>query len=582
MIKKTLNFVLLSVFILGVFLPLGELKSQELDESFRIKIESILYRFKNYRFGTISVFELKDPGDLRKAIQTKEKKQAGSGAEGEEILKDVPKTTLSLIERGVKEGKTSSRIARDFIGRGEPLPPNFEPIVDYYKGQLIGKQKVLRKGYMITTRVTKDDVVPEVIIGLIAIFDDQDNLKKNIDRPSPQNVFTYDEMKQFDLERDEFSAENLYDLMMTAFRQNNVKNITTQAQGIGEFLRWAPKKFGVSKSLVKNEIDVSSQDIQNFMRISEGMPTDYFEKTNEVIISPDLISWRKYDMGIVQYEDGFIDTLNRVTNNDLPTFGVEVRYGIDEINYPSLWSERMSVNAIWQNVKLGVVLPTSGWASLSDDLFSQERMLTNAGVGINGSVDFPIKVVPRSGVFHLSGSYVFGDAEEAGYKDRGLNAENFDQVFNHPHYPTYFKYDYLIRGNAQLHYTFGVAIDEDYLMRFGIGATMYNVETWSFRKDSSDPIRNTLDYYKKDDETIGGISGRLEFMSKNVVTPYGASIQYFDESLMADIWLQIPVIENTFAIRLDAKGYFAAFRDDEHEWEHSSLFTPMARFIVIF
>jgi hypothetical protein len=70
-------------------------------------------------------------------------------------------------------------------------------------------------------------------------------------------------------------------------------------------------------------------------------------------------------------------------------------------------------------------------------------------------------------------------------------------------------------------------------------------------------------------------------MKKSGTTPFGASIQYFDEALGTNIWLQIPIIDNTLAIRLDAKGYFVAFRD-RHKWEDYSVIMPMVRLIVNF
>ena len=39
-----------------------------------------------------------------------------------------------------------------------------------------------------------------------------------------------------------------------------------------------------------------------------------------------------------------------------------MRFGNDDIGYPSLWSERVAVNALWDANKLGVILPTSLWA----------------------------------------------------------------------------------------------------------------------------------------------------------------------------------------------------------------------------
>jgi len=134
-----------------------------------------------------------------------------------------------------------------------------------------------------------------------------------------------------------------------------------------------------------------------------------------------------------------------------------------------------------------------------------------------------------------------------------------------------------------LHYTFGVAIDDDYMLRFGLGGTMYMMEKW-FNNLIVDPETrdSKIKYEMLDDETIGGVSGRIELMTRNVATPYGASIQYFDEALYTNLWLQVPIVENTFSIRIDAKGYFKAFTNTPRIWENKSVFIPMVRFIVNF
>jgi hypothetical protein len=93
---------------------------------------------------------------------------------------------------------------------------------------------------------------------------------------------------------------------------------------------------------------------------------------------------------------------------------------------------------------------------------------------------------------------------------------------------------------------------------------------------------NKLTYTKSGSETVGGLSGKIEFLSKNITTPFGGSIQYFDEALGLNVWLQIPVVTNVFAIRLDASGYVVAFRDTPHAWENQSVFIPQARIILNF
>ena len=80
-----------------------------------------------------------------------------------------------------------------------------------------------------------------------------------------------------------------------------------------------------------------------------------------------------------------------------------------------------------------------------------------------------------------------------------------------------------------MQYTFGITIDSDYLLRFGIGGTFYTAEKWTFKPDAN---RENLKFVKEDEETIGGISGKIEFMARNIITPYGGCLQYFDESIL--------------------------------------------------
>jgi len=330
---------------------------------------------------------------------------------------------------------------------------------------------------------------------------------------------------------------------------------------------------------------MSSYDIQSYLRISEEQPHLMGLKQHELIVSPDLISWKMYNPPL--YWDGneyILDSLGNA-NSDLPVLGLELRYGLDDINYQSLWSERLTALALWKSIKLGLVLPTNGWSSMSNDLFEQERNLTHAGIGVAGEFDFPFKVIPKSGLFRLSFSYVFGDAETSNYKGVNLNPNAYNSIDEYKMLVNQDvnKYtDYLIRYHAQLLYTFGIAIDDDYKFRFGVGGTVYNAEMWHNYLDSAET--GNLDFFNRnyDNEVIGGLTGRVEFLATNVTTPWGASLQYFDEGLSGNIWLQIPIIKNLLAIRFDAKGFSPVFRDEDYAWETGALFTPMIRAIVTF
>lgn len=573
MIKK-ISKIVMCLTLLSIVLPIGA--SSQGDESFRLKLESILYSYKNYRFSMVSVYKLKDIKDVAKLVKEKDAAILGEGTvvkADAEAIKGVDATTLQVIEREAKAGNSLMNVQRALVQRSLPIPENVDAIFQYYAPKA-GAEKRVRNVYVVTTRKTPDAVMPHNLIAMIVDYDDNNSLKKQLDNANPRNIYTHPELKEFGLDPKEYRSDNMYDLLTNAFMQGQVEDKTLEAQGFGTLISWYTPKAGVTKSLLSKEGNVSGFDIQLFKRISEGQSSDIKDKFNEVIVSPDLISWRRYDYPQLSYSDGFVDTLDRTTNMGLPLYGLELKYGAEAINYPSFWSERLTLSAVWQGVKLGLVLPTNGWSSLAKDLYSVERRLTYAGVGIAGEADFPIAVIPKSGVFQTSFAYILGDAEEGPTK-RNLNPDSYITNFNDN--------DYLVRFNAQLHYTFGVAIDADYLLRFGLGATVYGVEKW-YNKLVEDPDtrRNSISYEMLTDETVGGISGRIDFMARNVATPFGVTAQYFDEGLYTNLWLQVPVVENTVALRLDAKGYFKAFGNEPREWENKSVFMPTARFIVNF
>jgi hypothetical protein len=573
MFKKISKLVL---FITVLSLVLPDFAMAQGDQSFRIKLESILYSYKNYRFSMVSVYRLKDIKDITKLMKDKDE---ASGIVGEvaktdaDVTKGVDAATLQVIEKGAKSGNSFNSVQRDLVARGMEVPANVQAIYNIYVNT--GKiDKRVKNVYVVTTRKQNDALTPHNLIAMIIDYDDANTLKKQLDNKSPNLVYTYPELKEFALNPVDYRADNLYDLLMNAFMQGNVEDKTLEAQGIGTLITLFTPKAGITKSILSKEGTVSSFDIQTFKRISEGQAFDITDKFNEVIVSPDLISWRRYDYPQLSYSDGFTDTISRITNLELPTYGVELKYGAEAINYPSFWSERMTLNAIWQGVKLGLVLPSNGWSSLAKDLYSVERKLTYAGVGITGEADFPIAVIPKSGIFNANFAYILGDAQEGPVK-RSLDPDSYQTNTKDN--------DYLIRYNAQLHYTFGIYIDDNYLLRFGLGGTIYGAERW-YNRLVEDPgtRRNSISYEKLSDEAVGGISGRIEFMARNVATPFGMSAQYFDEGLYTNIWLQVPLVQNTFSLRLDAKGYFKAFANEPRAWENKSVFIPMARFIVNF
>lgn len=572
---KLLFKAVVSLFILNSMF----LFSQGGDEAFRVRLESILSKFKNYRFSEIAIYKIKDIKDVRNAIKSKEDETTPTnpqGGEPDQCVKNADKTILQYVDNQVKEGKSLNEIRRDMLGRGMSIPPDIECIVNFYLNKSAGPVKQLRSAYAITTRMTTDQIVPGTIIALIVSTDDE-SIEKNLNQPAPASIYTYPELINFSVDKTQFRANTLYELVQIAFEQGNVENRTLEAQGIGGFLIFGPKRYGVTNSLVSNRYEVKPTDVQKFLRISEGQPNEMDKVTNELIISPELIRWSRYQMDLAYGDNGEIDTISSISNSNLPKYGVELRYGIEDINIPSLWSERLSLNALWQGTKLGIVLPTNGWSGLTKDMMDITRKFTYAGVGINGTIDFPVLLLPASGIFHLSGAYIFGDAQPANYKTRNYKEDPQNYIYKPG------DDDYLIRANATLFYTFGVSVDDDYMLRFGLGASVYSAEKWNYKKEEDPDTREPfLTFRRAATETIGGISGKIDFMAKGLSTPVGGTIQYFDEGLYGNLWLQIPIVENRLHIRIDAKGYFKAFTEDPRPWENESVFIPMARIILNF
>jgi len=569
------RFILVAILLGALFLQ--PIYSQ--DEATRTEMEQILGRFSNYRFGNISIYRLKNIGDIRKALKLRQEKAAGVQI-NEEILKAVDQAILKIIEDGVLADESMREILQAIDARGLTPPEQsiMEQLYQYYKLKHQGAAEARpENAYLITTRA-KPGEIPEFIIALIISYNASGDMEKQLKSIGPGDIYTYDEMKNFQLDTT-FSANNLYDLMVNALVQRNVENKTIEAQGIGNAQWFARKIFGNTETPFLNEADLSSYDVQKILRVSEGEPFNFGIKQNELILSPDWILWRRFPQpGYYDEASGkFIVDTTLNSNSDLPLVGLELKYGIDCINYTSFFSERVTLSALWQNVKLGLILPTDGWASMGKNVFDINRKLTYAGFGLAGSFDFPIKVIPKSGVFHFDFGYVLGDAKESKYKSRNIDTLTYTPwrtIANRD-------FDYLIRGNIQAYYTFGVQIDNNYLFRFGLGGTFYQVEQWYYDLDTAN-LRRRLVFKKYDEKSVGDVSIRVDFMSTDIATPFGANVQYFNGGIGGGVWLQVPIIRNTLYLRLDGRGYFVPFKDKPDEWENKGYFIPMARFILTF
>ena len=616
MLVKKRKQIFCAVLIGLIAVAINPVKAQD-NLTFQNRLKSIMSNFNNIRFSSVSYYELNDRQvrALKETVKTlvnMEDEDINNPPSSQEVIDSarlIPivnemrrliannpmNRQLPYLMRGINSGEPQYDDLADLFANINPTDAE-QRLALQLANPVARVRTDIHRMFIITTPVT--NMVQDVpdIIGLVLCKEriDKDDYESHLISyynivlgnavANERNVLTYPELQNL-IYDDGGVATSLYDKLLMEFRQGNFIPITGEVRGIGTELVFM-NTYGKSSSVIANENDIRQEDIQSFIRISDGQPFDYWNQ-NEVIVSPDYISWRRYE--IEYYEDPDTGELFPVNyaNATLPVYGVELKYGLDEINYPSFFSERMMIRAIWDNVKLGFILPTAGWSSFTKDVFNVDRRFTFAGLGVSMAADFPIKVIPQSGVFSMSGSYIFGNAVAPSYKDRqklydenGFNYVNGDLFYN----------DYLVRYTAQAHYTFGFSLDESYLFRIGIGGTVYGAETWhDFEELDADgnPVEDEygnpiINYLNADNETVGGLSLKLEFMARDITTPFGASLQYFDESLFANAWIQIPIVQNAFFVRFEAKGFAAAFKETLNPWENKAVFMPSVRLIFNF
>jgi len=292
--------------------------------SFQNRLKSTLGNFNNVRFSSVAYYELNDKTvrSLKEVIKKKldieeDVEEENLGANNQSGIDTVRLRTLAdeikkLIPRNLARSFTEVR--RAFNGDID----EFDYLEDFN-----ATDQELRIAYAIArpTQRAKTDIyrmyiitkksenplqdVPEIISLVLC--------KQRIDKSeyeevliqfynealgnslaNEKNILTYPELINFtiDDDNDDTKTTNLYEKLIVEFRQGNFIPITAEVRGIGSELRFM-NNYGKSTSVIANENDIQSADVQRFSRISEGQPFDYL-KENEIIISPDYISYRKF------------------------------------------------------------------------------------------------------------------------------------------------------------------------------------------------------------------------------------------------------------------------------------------------
>lgn len=604
MLKKII--ILITLFSLGAF-------AQGTNDD----VEKVLLKFKNYRFGNVYVWKVRDANTIGEIVKsndpTNQKKASSEDFEAAKSKYDPG--AIGVVERIVEQELPKSDVALELTKSGYDVIPedDLNVIYQYYVDQIVGQaDNKVTIAYIITMPPNIPGNYPEEIIGMIVRrvpFNDQpENLNDALEIVTPEEAYSYREMKLTEIDTSEVkiggNITNLYELAEVYFQQDNVINKTLEAQGLTDpDIIWGDIEKGVAEPLISYNApyEVLDYQIQKFKRISSGEPTDYIQKNMEVFVGPDRISWKKYPLPYIYNRKGEIelDSLGNPiiddfygTNEELPEIGVELKYGVESINMPSFSSERLTLNLIWRQLKFGIILPTNGWSTVAEDIYSQDRTLTYGGFGFNFEADFDVPIINRSDVFHIDGAYVSSDAEPADFlsdfydnlideyqsNPNETTENNFlINAFNNP--------SYLIRANATAHYTFGMSIDQNNLLRFSLGGTVYNVERWGYELTPtnddlpSDPKEET--FVNFDSETVGGLSTKIDFMATGGRLPWGASVQYFDESFFTNIFAQFPIIDNMLFLKVNAVGRFD-IKNQREAWETPGFFQPMVNLIYIF
>jgi hypothetical protein len=546
------------------------LPAQEITKSFLRKLDW-------YKYSNISVFEADNPTMKRLS---------------EVLTPGLPRTqALETAEQectntdDIKKRITKKQqVPQSMIDEGGS-PQDCEAIKSYYTA-LAGLQRIGRV-YVITERY--QDGSEPVILGVVSIQSpsqvqaaDPEFLKNSLNAPLSIGVLDASDLKQFktkEYEKDDSTgamvavkgsiegtgSENMYDYIKSIIKQNPAEktNAIRPNQSVA---------MKINKEIVTKMI--GEDKVSEYLMISEGEPHKAVANdknfSDEIIVGlADLISWRHYqDPAALQGEP-----------TNLPQYGVELRYGAEDVGYPSLWSERVAINALWDANKIGIILPSSLWAGQLIPLLNQERKFTTlgGGIGLNASFDFPFKLIERSGVFTASGSYLLGN----NIRDNSFGLFARPQADGMGVLADSSRRNFLMRAHGLLNYTFSIAINDPdkedigYYIRVKLGGAGYAMEEWQRPSPTVAETRRIGGSQLK-----AGFFARIEFMSSGLSVPFGSYVQFFDGALSGNVWLQVPISDTGFftAIRIDGK-LFAPITRGPYDWESSVIAVPSIRFI---
>jgi hypothetical protein len=530
-------------------------------------VKPFLRKLEYYKYANVSIFEADANAMKRvKEVFTPSLQRPSSLDNAEQEC-----TNTDEIKKRIQKKQP---VPKTLIEEGGS-PQDCEAVQSYY--QAAASMVQIGKVYVIAERYA-DGQEPN-ILGIVSIEGpkagqpfDNDALRNALNAPISAGVLDAADLRQMKTKQFEkndstgamqevsgsisgTTFENMYDYLKAMIKQNPQEMTSKIRPNQAVAMK-------INKEVVTKMI--GEDNVGDYLMISEGEPHKASNEgtfLDEVVVGvADLISWRHYE-DPNNSKDG--------EPNGLPKYGAELRYGLDDLGYPSLWSERVAVNALWGAQKLGVILPSSLWSPQITPIFAERKFTTlGGGIGINGSFDFPFKLIDRSGVFNFSGSGLFGNNIAPARHGQAVG-DIRDSAWN----------NYLIRAHFQGNYTFAIGIndpdneEQKYFIRFKIGGAAYWVEEWLNRNGV---MASTYNFRR----FVPSLLARLEFMSSGLSVPFGSYIQFFDGVLAGNVWLQVPIAEQGFftGIRLDCKVSAPVTRAP-YPWEVQTVIFPSARFI---
>lgn len=568
------------------------LSAQELTKAFLRKMDW-------YKYSNISVFEA-DNNAVKRFKETftpSLPRTAGLEAAEQEC------TNTDDIKKRIQKKQP---VPQTLIDEGGS-PQDCEVVKNYYT-QLaalvqIGKVYILTERYQEGQELNILGVIPIQAASTPAAAADPDFLKNALNAPLGSGLMDGADLRQFktkEFEKNDSTgqmepvkgsiestgSENMYDYLKSIIKQNPAEktNLIRPSQTVAMKIN----KEIVTKMIVEDKVS-------DYLMITEGEPHKAVpnDKTflDEVTIGvADYISWRHYESP---------DNIQGEPTN-LPKYGAELRFGNEDIGYPSLWSERAAANVLWDGVKLGAIIPSSLWAPQVLGLLLTPRRQTTLkeGIGVNGSIDFPFKLIDKSGVFNVGGSGMLGNSVQ--YNNGGPFESSEISPSNLPD-SVRLRKSFMMRWHAAGSYTFAIGINDPdkenqgYFIRFKVGAAAYQMEEWR----RTNPVKMVTDpnapggmrfasASEDDTPVLTRVAStfkasplfRVEFMAAGLSAPWGASLQYFDGAATGHAWLQAPISDTGFltAIRFDVRGFIPLTRGP-YEWENTLVGIPSVRFI---